>query len=200
MSKVRRALVAIANGSEDMETVILVDVLRRAQIDVLVASIEESLTIKLSRGVVVEADVSISDASLQEFDVICLPGGMPGSTRLAESTSLVHLLKHQKATSKYVAAICAAPSVVLDKHGFFSGSTRATCHSAFTFSHCPRMSDSVVVDADHKLITSKGPGTALQWALVCVSALVGKEKAVNVASSMEIHAAVMSEIDHVMLQ
>jgi protein deglycase len=200
MSKIRRALVAIANGSEDMETVTLVDVLRRSQIQVVVASVEDSKKIVLSRGVTIEADESISQASSQEFDMICLPGGMPGSTHLAESSTLLNLLKHQKSIHKFVAAICAAPSVVLDKHGFFNANTKATCHSSFTFSSCHRLTDSVVVDYEHKLITSKGPGTALQWALVCASALVGKERALNVASSMEIHPALLSEIDNVMLQ
>lgn len=179
-------LVPLADGSEEIEAVTIIDTLRRAGAQVMVASVEDSLTVTCSRGVRLEADGRIDDYKEQLFAAIALPGGMPGAERLRDSTTLQTLLVAQAASDRLVTAICAAPAVVLKPGGFLDGK-QATCHPAFV----QQLSDKSQVDSrvvvDGNIITSRGPGTALEFALTLVKTLFGASKAEEVAGPMVLH-------------
>ncbi|WP_207062624.1 DJ-1 family glyoxalase III [Motiliproteus sp. SC1-56] len=179
----RAVLVPVADGSEEIETVCLIDILRRAGARVVVASVEPRLQITASRGVNLVADSLIEACLGQSFDLIALPGGMPGAERLAQCAPLLSLLQRQKRQQRYFAALCAAPAVVLEPHGLLEG-CRATAHPAFVerLSDPSAAANRVVVDGH--CVTSRGPGTALEFALVLVELLFGAEKARQVADPL----------------
>ena len=184
-----RVLVPIANGSEDIEAVTVIDVLRRAKLSVCVAAVgEDSLNVTLARGVHVVADAKISDLENDEWDLIAVPGGMPGSATLRDSSSLTTLLLRQRAQHKWIAAICAAPAVVLASHGLINASSRATAHGNFVEKlPCTEgRSERVAVDWASRTITSRGPGTAIEWGLTCVAAVLGEDAAAAVAGPLHI--------------
>lgn len=181
-------LVPIADGSEEIETVCIVDTLVRAGITVTVASCrpDGALQITASRGVKLVADCTIDEAVAQSFDVIALPGGMPGAEHLRDSGALVSMLKAQQAEGRWIAAICASPAVVLEHHDLLDGA-KATCYPAFLEQLKPEHSDGesrVVTDYPHKCITSQGPGTAIEFALAIIEATLGKDKAKAVGAPM----------------
>eukprot|EP01025_Chloroclados_australasicus_P004336 TRINITY_DN11063_c0_g2_i1.p1 TRINITY_DN11063_c0_g2~~TRINITY_DN11063_c0_g2_i1.p1 ORF type:complete len:225 (+),score=26.64 TRINITY_DN11063_c0_g2_i1:121-795(+) len=178
----KTALVPVANGSEEMETVIIVDVLRRAQIDVTVASVEDQLQVTASRSVKLVADKLIAEAQ-GEYDVIALPGGMPGAERLGQCAVLTEMLQKQKEAGKLYAAICAAPAIVFEPQGLVSGLS-VTSHPGFVdkLSNQSAVEERVVVDGT--CTTSRGPGTAFEFALSLVQQLCGDEVMSNVAGPM----------------
>lgn len=179
-------LVPIADGSEEIEAVTIIDVLRRAGIDVCVASAKaESCSIKASRGVNITADELLEQAIAREWDMIALPGGMPGAQHLSEHQGLIGQLRRQLEGGKWVAAICAAPAVVLGQHNLIARAS-ATCYPGFQDQLRPNVaevSDKAVV-IDNNLITSQGPGTAMAFALALVEVLLGQEKAKEVAEAL----------------
>lgn len=178
----KTVLVPVADGIEEMETVTIVDVLRRAGADVTVASVE-NLQVAASRGVVLVADRRVEECMDTEFDLIALPGGMPGAEHLRDSEPLKKLLLRQAEKKKPYAAICASPAVVLNHHGLLKARF-ATCHPGFTDRIDPdRFRESEVV-VDENCITSRGPGTALAFALKLVEILYSREKAQEVAAPM----------------
>ncbi|MBF0289601.1 MAG: DJ-1/PfpI family protein [SAR324 cluster bacterium] len=178
----KTVLVPIADGVEEIETVSVIDVLRRAGAVVTVASVGDGLQIKASRGVNLVADQHIRDCANQTYDLIAIPGGMPGAENLRDSPELTDLLKKQKQEQRYHAAICAAPAVVFQAHGLISG--KATCHPNFA-NQLPNQDDinsRVVIDG--MCVTSRGPGTALEFALKLVEILYGQHKMEEVADPM----------------
>ncbi|GMH37488.1 hypothetical protein BSKO_05361 [Bryopsis sp. KO-2023] len=179
----KTVLVPVGNGSEEMEAVIIVDVLRRAGAQVTVASVEPDLTVTCSRGIMLEADACITECANEEYDLIALPGGMPGAERLRDNRELHELLSAQCSSDRLCAAICASPAVVLEPKGFLKGK-KATSHPAFVekLSDQSSADDRVVVDG--KLTTSRGPGTAFEFALTLVEHLYGKEAMESVAGPM----------------
>jgi 4-methyl-5(b-hydroxyethyl)-thiazole monophosphate biosynthesis len=178
----KKVLVPIADGTEELEAVTLVDVLRRADASVTVASVG-ALQVTASRGVKLVADRLIGDCVDEDYDLIVLPGGMPGAEHLRDCQDLVRLLKRQQARGGYFGAICASPAVVLDYHGLLSGK-RVTCYPSFMgkLREAEPVQESVVVDG--LCITSQGPGTALALSLKLVEVLYGPEKAKDVAQDM----------------
>lgn len=126
-SSLKNVLVPVANGSEEIESVSIIDTLVRGGAKVTVASVESTLMVRCSRGVKLEADVFISSCVDQKWDLIALPGGMPGAERLRDSTDLDKLLRRQNADKNYIAAMCASPAVVLASKGLLAG-MRATCY------------------------------------------------------------------------
>lgn len=182
----KRVLVPIADGSEEIETSSVTDVLTRFGAHVVVASVMPDLVCKMSRGLKICADVSIENAANEEWDLIALPGGLPGANHLRDSPSLVELLKRQKEKNKFYGAVCASPAVVLQTHGLLSG-PGATCYPAPPFrSVMKNPSDSKVV-VQGNVITSQGPGTSLLFALSLGEQLFGKEKADKVAAELLVH-------------
>lgn len=189
----KSVLVAIANSSEEIEAVVAIDVLRRAGARVVVASVEDGREVTCSRGVVLVADKLIGECADELFDAIVLPGGMPGAERLRDSVALTELLKKQgHRENAWTAAICAAPAVVLASQGMLDGK-RATCHPNFV-SKLPDQSEAegrVVIDG--LTLTSRGPGTAFEFALQLVEKLFGREKMQQVAAPMVVHSSVIAQ-------
>lgn len=176
-------LVPIADGAEEIEAVTVIDTLRRADIAVQVAAVGPERTVTCSRGVVVTADVLLADTDGRTFEAIVLPGGMPGARHLHENRRLGALLTAQHARGGVIGAICAAPAVVLAPAGILDGRD-ATCHPGF-MDHLPegrRRTDRVVIDGH--VITSRGPGTALEFALALVERLRGRDARDRVAGPM----------------
>jgi 4-methyl-5(b-hydroxyethyl)-thiazole monophosphate biosynthesis len=182
-----KVLVPIADGSEEIEAVCIIDVLRRAGADVTVASVGDR-QITASRGVRIVADCRIEDCRTMDFDLIALPGGMPGAEHLRDSQTLLNLLRRHRAANGWYGAICAAPAVVLSYHGLLGG-CQATSHPAFVeqLKDGQAIGSRVVVDG--KCVTSQGPGTAIEFALTLVALLMGKAKAAEVAAPMVIASA-----------
>ena len=178
-----RILVPIADGTEEIEAVCIIDTLRRAGYDVIVASVEQTLQVTASRQTKLVADVAIQDCENQEYDLIACPGGIPGAIHLRDSEVLTKLLKNQVAQGKYYAAICAAPVVVLQHHGLLAGKN-ATCFPSFTSDLVNQraVEDRVVVDG--KCITSRGAGTAIEFALAIIEVFSDAQQAESVGQRM----------------
>lgn len=182
----KTALVPIATGSEEIEAVCIIDTLRRADVTVTVAAVGNDTSVVCSRGVVLTAETLIADLAGHSFDLIALPGGMPGATHLRHSTLLATLLRDHAARGKLLGAICAAPAVVLLPLGLLDDRT-ATCHPSFFVELAAdrRREDRVVIDGN--LVTSRGPGTAIEFALTLVGELLGPEVRAAVAGPMLAH-------------
>jgi len=178
----KTALVLLAEGFEEMEAIAPVDVLRRAGVRVVLAGVN-SLTVKSSRNLGVQADALLKD--IKDLpDVVILPGGLPGVTNLAKSVEVARLVKQTSVAGKLVAAICAAPAVVLAPLGILDGK-KATCYPGCETDFSGKTvysKERVVVDGD--IITSQGPGTALEFALVIAARLAGQEMADIVRGKM----------------
>jgi 4-methyl-5(b-hydroxyethyl)-thiazole monophosphate biosynthesis len=178
-----KVLVPIADGTEEIEAVCIIDVLRRAEADVTVASVGSGLQITASRGVKIVADVLLEQCRDATFDLIVVPGGMPGAEHLHASRTLQDLLKRQQDEDRWYAAICAAPAVVLQPLGLLRGK-RATSHPAFMERLDAARAETGRVVVDGRCVTSRGPGTALAFALKLVEVLFGTRKAQEVAGPM----------------
>lgn len=177
----QRILVPIADGTEEMEAVVIIDVLRRAGADLTVASVGE-LQVTASRGVKLVADTRIDACREAVFDLIVLPGGIPGAEHLRDSSVLIDLLRRQRAEERWTGAICAAPAVVLAHHGLLD--SKATCHPNFV-DQLPdtSLADQPVVVAG-RCVTSQGAGTAMAFALKLVELLFDRPTAESVAVGM----------------
>ncbi|MHC4988859.1 MAG: DJ-1 family glyoxalase III [Planctomycetota bacterium] len=176
----KTALVAVADGTEELEAVTMIDVLRRAGAEVTVAAVGE-LSITASRGVKLVADCVIGDCKGKTYDLIVLPGGLPGAEHLRDCTPLIEMLKKQKQSGGLYAAICASPAVALAPHGLLDDK-QATGYPG-TEDKLPKpLNQRVVVDGN--CITSQGPGTALEFAIELLRRLFDDTKAQQVAEPM----------------
>ena len=183
----KKVLVPIATGSEEMEAITIIDIMSRAGYDVVVASAEFSgqLTMKASRGVTLTADCRLVDIADDEFDAVILPGGVGGSEVFRDSTVLVEIVRQQMYEGKLVAAICAAPALVLAHHQLYPDALM-TCHPHFE-KYIPAKNwrvKRVTFDIHHNLLTSQGPGSALEFAMEIVIHLSGKAHAWSIAEPM----------------
>ncbi len=186
----KKVLVPIADGSEEIEVVCIIDVLRRASAEVTVASIapEGRLDIIASRGVKLIADCSIENCQHENFDLIVLPGGLQGAERMRDHSLLIKLLQKQGDENKLLGAICASPALVFNTHQLL-GKQQATCHPAFIDQLPDNMADANArVVVDNNIITSQAPGTALEFAVILVELLYGADKAREVAGPLVLHA------------
>lgn len=169
MSKV---LVIISTGFEEIEAVSIIDILRRANIKVVIATINEILTIG-ANGITIEANEYLKDINIEDFDMIVLPGGGQNTQNLASSDKVKEVLQNMKNSDKYIAAICAAP-YALHKANVLNN--KYTCYPSFEenidSSTYDEKSDVVI---DKKVITSRGPATAMQFSLELVKILKGED-------------------------
>ncbi len=184
MSKV---LVPLANGCEEIEAITIIDVLRRAEIQVITASLDigqQVTPITASRGVVLIPDMTLDDALCHHFDMLVLPGGLPGADHLDNDQRIHNLLTKMAVTGKYTAAICAAPKILA--HAQLLEGKSATSYPGFidkmNLDNTQVSDEAVVIDA--KVITSRGPATAMAFALSLVEVLVGKEKRDEIANGL----------------
>ena len=183
---IKTALVPIAEGSEELEAVTIIDVLRRASVEVTVASANEGKKLQIcgATGTNIVADKMLNDCSENLYDLIALPGGLPGAEHLAAHSVLDSLLREQAQQGKLIGAICAAPALVLASKGLLLDKA-ATCYPSFQQALEAKEVDSearVVVDGN--FITSQGPGTALDFALQLVEQLCGVVKREEVGAPM----------------
>ena len=192
-----RALVLLAEGAEEMEAVIAIDVLRRAGVEVVVAATGPTCEVTASRGVRLIADVLLNEVQASDFDALVIPGGAGGASRLAADARVLELVRLFVKAGKLVAAVCAGPTV-LQAAGVLTG-VRFTCHPAVRdqFTGLSVCAERVVVDGniittnDSKLtptratfITSQGPATCFEWAIAIAKHLVGDKIADKVAEGL----------------
>ncbi|MBU9888893.1 MAG: DJ-1/PfpI family protein [Candidatus Omnitrophica bacterium] len=169
----KKALVVLAEGFEEIEAIAPIDVLRRAGIRVTVAGLKDKC-VKSSRGLAVQADCLLADVK-DLPDAVVLPGGLPGATHLAGDARLAVFLKRMVEDEKLVAAICASPALVLAPLGVLDGK-KATCYPGCETEFSSQIVHSAErVVRDGNMITSQGPGTSLEFALEIVRSLVGEE-------------------------
>lgn len=181
----KRACVLLADGFEETEAVTCIDVLRRAEIKVEVLGVE-ARKVTGSHGIVLEADALLSDRKSEAFDLVVLPGGMPGATVLRDHWGVQKLVQAQHASGRLIGAICAAP-IVLAKAGVLEGK-RATCFPGFEDQLAGAIFAAGAVVQDGKIITSRGVGTSMQFALALVEALRDKPAARKLAERMLVDA------------
>ena len=171
----KKVLVVLAEGFEEIEAITPIDILRRAELEVTVAGLS-GRTVSGAHGIKFQTDTTFDEYQSLP-DALILPGGMPGSRNLGESKKLAELIKKMDSQKKVVGAICAAPALALAPTGILNGK-KATCYPGFEKNFSPAVnfsSERVVVDGN--IITSRGPGSALEFALELVEKLAGKEKA-----------------------
>ncbi len=181
----KRILVPLAEGFEMIEALSVVDVFRRAGAHVDLAAIGDSLQVTSSHKVQVMADKTILDCANEAYDLIVLPGGIPGAENLKNSAVLAELLKKQNSEDKLYGAICASPAVVLGHHGLLEGKN-ATCHPAFADQLKSQQHAGKRVVYDKNCVTSKGAGTSIEFGLELVGIVMGEEKKKEVAKGMAI--------------
>lgn len=174
----------IADGTEEVECLTVVDLLRRAKINTVLVSVDGK-QVKSSHGVIIQADATIAEVDLLDADLIFLPGGMPGSEHLAANDKLIKAIGEQLKANKRVAAICAAPAVVLGANGFLRGK-RAVCFPGFE-DGC--IGASVVngarVVTDGNITTSRGMGCAVDLGLELIALLEGEKTAAVVKKAIQ---------------
>lgn len=180
-----KALVLLATGFEEMEAVIVIDVLRRASVEVTTAALGE-LVVEGSHTIPVLADTKLDDLGAATYDVVVLPGGQPGSQRLRDDARVQSLLRQQHAEGRMVAAICAAPSA-LEAAGLLHG-RKATSFPGVALPSAEYSEARVVVDGT--LVTSRGPGTTFEFALTLVDLLVSASVAEKLRQGMLVNVPV----------
>jgi len=165
-------LIPLAEGCEELEAVTLIDILRRAEIQVIAASLTQNLQITASRGVRLVADTTLEAVIADEFDMVILPGGQPGTNNLNADPRIHRLIKRLYNDGKWIGAICAAP-IVLAQSGVLDGLKISCYPGAIDGAEWPaiKLSNEAVV-CDDKVITSRGPGTAIAFALMIIEKLM----------------------------
>jgi 4-methyl-5(b-hydroxyethyl)-thiazole monophosphate biosynthesis len=177
----KRICIPLADGFEEIEALTIVDVLRRAGFTAVTASLAGS-DVTGAHDVVVKADSTVDEALNQEWDLVVLPGGMPGATTLRDDDRVGALLQKTKEAGGYVGAICAAP-IALSRFGLLKGK-KATSYPGFgeQLEGAAYQEDRVVRDGE--VLTSRGPGTAMEFALAIVEELAGEAQARQLREQM----------------
>ena len=176
----KTALVILGEGFEEVEALTPVDLLRRAEVACTMASCESSPLVRGRSGIRVEADTLLSEVENELFDCLVVPGG-PGTVALRQNTRVLEVVRAHHEREKIVGAICAAPTVLLEA-GILPGPAH-TGHVSI-LAELPELDQQQAVIVDGEVITSRGAGTALQFALALVAALTGQQKADEVAASI----------------
>ena len=180
----KESFLFLAEGFEEIEALTAIDVLRRGGVDLKTVSITTALQVKGAHGITVNADLIYDNTLFNEPSWLILPGGMPGASNLYEFAPLRGLLKKQASSPiGRIAAICAAPAIVLGQLGLLNGE-KATCYPGFEkYLEGAEVVDMPVVES-RKFILGNGPANALSWALTILDREKGQQKAVEVANGM----------------
>ena len=166
-----RVLVPLAPGAEELEAVTVIDLLRRAGFTVVVAGLDDG-PVQCSRGVVIVPDQPLAEVLNEDFDLIVLPGGLPGADHLRDDSRVQSLLLRQSDAGRLVGAICAAPKA-LASAGLLKGRRVTSYTGALDESGTPSTGAAVEVDAG--VVTGRGPGVAMDFALTLIEQLAGVE-------------------------
>lgn len=180
MGRMSKALVIIMDGVEELEAIAPVDLLRRAGVEVTVASAAENTAVTGRNGIRLDADIFLEALRETTFDLVVIPGG-PGHTALLENARLLELLAEQDKAGRLIGSICAGP-LVLKKAGVLEGKNFTSFPA--TSELLPERDPGAAVVVDGNTITSQGAGTALHFALALVEALEGEGKREEIASSI----------------
>lgn len=182
----QKSYIFLANGFEEIEAIATIDILRRAGINLITVSIDDAPQVVGAHGVAIVPDLGYSQVGgFNDADFLILPGGMPGASNLAAFEPLTNLLKAHHADGGNIAAICAAPAVVLAPLGILKGK-KAVCYPSFE----PALEQggaTVVFEracADANVITGNGPSSAIAFALAIAAKAVGEQKAAEVAAGL----------------
>ena len=166
-------LVPLAQGCEELEAVTVIDLLRRAGIEVVTAGLDEQ-PVRASRGVILVPDATLDEALQKDYDMVVLPGGLPGADYLKKDARIIRLLVQMQEAGKYTAAICAAPGVLAEA-GLLKGKRATSYPGSLDADSVPGLEYvELPVVTDGKVITSRGPGTAMDFALERIETLSGK--------------------------
>jgi 4-methyl-5(b-hydroxyethyl)-thiazole monophosphate biosynthesis len=175
-------LVPLAQGCEELEAVTMIDLLRRANVKVTVAGLEKG-PVTASRGVVLMPETTLDAVLDQDFDLVVLPGGLGGAQRLEADQRITALLRRMTEQGRYVAAICAAPKVLVSA-GLVKGREVTAYPGVLNDQSGVRLSSAAVV-RDGTFITSRGPGTAMDFALTLIDLLCGRETRDTVEAALQ---------------
>lgn len=178
----KRVAVLLADGFEEIEGLTVVDILRRASVYVDTVSITEDYMVRGAHGINVQTEDLFQEVDFTEFDMVVLPGGMPGTTNLNEHGGVKRVVRDFAESGRYVAAICAAPSI-LGGLGLLKGK-RAACYPSVEDKLSGAVITKVPVVVDGNIITSRGMGTAIDFALKLVDVLAGRAKAEEIGESI----------------
>jgi len=170
-----KACVLLAEGFEDVEAITPIDFLRRAGVEVTVTGVTGA-TVSSGHQLKVLTDAVAADINPEDYDAVIIPGGMPGAENIHKSGTTNGIIRNMLNSGKLVAAICAAPAVVLEPLGVLSGK-KVTCYPGFESKLGQAIFLEERVVQDDNLITSRGPGTAAEFSLAVITYLLGKEKA-----------------------
>ncbi len=172
--EIMKILVPLATGFEEIEAVSIVDILRRAELEVVFASLNEESLVKGANGISIQADIEIKNITMDEIEMIVLPGGWGGTHALADDENVQRILKEMDAKGKNIAAICAAP-FALNKAGVLK--SKYTCYPSVEneIKRDGYQGDTSMVVEDENIMTSRGPATAICFALAIVKKLKGEE-------------------------
>jgi len=177
-------LVPLAPGCEELEAVSVIDLLRRAGVEVVTAGLDEA-PVHASRGTVLLPDVPLDAVKDREFDMIVLPGGQPGANNLAADQRIRDILTRMAKAGRYTAAICAGPKVLAGA-GLLDNRRATSFPGAIDESAIPGLDYSTeAVVTDGTVVTSRGPGTAMDFALHLIEILVDKAKRDEVESALQ---------------
>ncbi len=176
-------LIPLAQGCEELEAVTVIDILRRANVTVVTAGLDNK-PVKASRGVLLIPDTTLDEALNQSFDMVVLPGGLPGADHLNNDSRIHKLLKDMQQQGSYIAAICAAPKILADA-GLLANKSVTSYPGVLENMQIPNMQFiNTPVVKDGQIVTSRGPGTAMDFALELVNLLVGEEIRVKVETGL----------------
>ncbi len=180
----KKVLVPLAQGCEELEAVTIIDLLVRAGIEVVTASLDENRTITASRGTQIIASTQLDLVLNEQFDLVALPGGLPGADYLNQDNRVQMILKRTVANGGISAAICAAPKVLVSS-GLLDGKTATSFPGVIDQSPAQDMTylDQPVV-VDGSVVTSRGPGTAIDFTLTLIELLVGNDTKQQVEKSL----------------
>lgn len=184
---VKKVLVPLAEGYEEMEALTIVDVLRRSGIEVITVALTDNLLVQSSHDVFIKADSTIEKEKNNNFDAIVLPGGKVGMLNLKNDKRIIDVIQRMHKDKKLVAAVCASP-VVLGDAGVLN---KYTCYPSMESEiKIGQYDEASLVVVDNNVITSKGPATTILFAFAIVQYLVGKEKAEEVKKAMLLHLVI----------
>ncbi|KJR42379.1 DJ-1 family protein [Candidatus Magnetoovum chiemensis] len=175
-------LIILAEGFEELEAVTVIDVLRRAEITVVTAGLNDG-PITSARQIKITPDKTINEIEADKFDMLVLPGGQPGTDNLAKDDRVKKIVQTMHQNNKYTAAICAAP-YVLSQAGILNNKTATSYPSFHDKLNAKSVDTKSAVVIDGNVVTSQGPGTALEFAFKLVEIFKGSGKAKEIAAAM----------------